>query len=316
MRTRQFLERITDNWPAKILSIVAAILLFLFYRISTLQERFINVPLHVITNESLVPTTSIPDSVRVTIRGKADTIFLVHQEDIDAFIDLSVYQHAGVYRVPVKVSRKGATASANFEIKVNPLELTVTLEKKVTRSVSVTAYIAGLPAKGYQLGQYFLTPDKVQIVGPESRVKGIDSIKTDPVDLNGKSQDFTERVGLALPDPEVKVAGNEMVQFHGVIQKVVIVKTIEPVDIVALDLDPKLKMQLSSTTGSIQVQGSQLDLENLRQGDATLDVECSKITKPGVYTLPAKPSVPRGLVVLSYSPEKVTLTITQGSGGQ
>ncbi len=316
MRTRQLFERITENWPAKILSIVAATLLFLFYRISTLQERFINVPLHVVTSTQFVPTSSIPDSVRVTLRGKADTIFLVHQEDIDAFIDLSVYQNAGVYRVPVKVNRKGATANADFEIKVSPLELTVTLEKKVTKTVKVSANITGFPAKGYELGQYFLSPQSVQIVGPESRVKGIDSLRTDPVDLNGKSQDFTERVGVAVPDPSIKVAGNEMVQFHGTIHKVIVVKTIEPVDIVALDLDPSLKMQLSSTTGSIQVQGSQLDLENLRQGDATLDVECSTITKPGVYTLKTKPSVPRGLVVLNYTPETVTLTVTKGNSGQ
>ncbi|HUX22930.1 MAG TPA: CdaR family protein, partial [Spirochaetia bacterium] len=156
----------------------------------------------------------------------------------------------------------------------------------------------------------------VQIVGPQSRVSGIISLKTDPVDLSGKSQDFTERVGLIVPDPTVKVSGNELVQFHGVIHNVVVVKTIEPVDIVALDLDPTLRMQLSSTTGSIQVQGNQLDLENLHQGDATLDIECSKITKPGTYTLQTKPSVPRGLVVLSYTPETVTLTVTKGSTDQ
>ncbi len=316
MKTRQLFERITANWPAKILSIVAAILLFLFYRISTLQERFISVPLHVVTNEAFVPTTTIPDSVRVTLRGKADTIFLVHEEDINSYVDLSVYKNAGVYRVPVKITRKGATANADVEIKVDPLELTVTLQKKVTKMVKVTANIRGFPAKGYELGQYFLSPDQVQIVGPQSRVDPIESLKTDVVDLNGKSQDFTQRVGLSLPDPTVKVAGNEMVEFHGVIQKVIVVKTIAPVDIVALDLEPSLHMQLDSTSGQIQVQGSQLDLENLRQGDATLDVECSGITRPGVYTLETRPSVPRGLVVLSYAPEKVTLTVTRGGPGQ
>jgi YbbR domain-containing protein len=307
---------LTNNWPAKVLSIVAAALLFLFYRISTLQERFISVPLQVVTNEAFVPTSRIPDSVRVTLRGKANTIFLVHQEDIGAFIDLSLYKNAGVYRVPVKVSRKGATANTDFEIKVDPLELTVTLEKKMTKTVSVTGNIRGFPAKGYELAQYFLSPDHVQIVGPKSRVKGVDSLKTDPIDLNGKAQDFTERVGVAVSDPTVKVLGNEMVQFHGIIRKVIVVRTIEPIDIVALDLDPNLRMQLSATTGSIQLQGSQLALENLRQGDATLDVECSQIKGPGVYTLPTRPSVPVGFVVLSYTPERVTLTISKGNSGQ
>lgn len=316
MRTRQLLERITANWPAKILSIVAATLLFLFYRISTLQERFISVPLHVVSNESFVPTSSVPDSVRVTLRGKSDTIFLVHEEDIDAFIDLRPYRNAGVYRVPVKVTRKGATANADFEIRVNPLEVTVTLEKKVAKIVQVVPDIRGFPAKGYELGHSFLSPDSVQIAGPASRVNPITSIQTDPINLDGKSADFTEQVGLALPSPNITITGNQAVEFHGIMQKIIVVKTIEPVDIVALDLAPNLRMQLDTTTGEIQVQGGQLDLANLKQGDATLDVECSQIMRPGVYTLPTTPSVPRGMVVLSYAPEKVTLTVTRGGRGR
>lgn len=316
MRTRQLLERITANWPAKILSIVAATLLFLFYRISTLQERFISVPLHVLSSESFVPTSSIPDSVRVTLRGKADTIFLVHEEDVDAFINLRGYRNAGVYRVPVKITRKGATANADFEIRVDPLEVTVTLEKKVTKMVQIVPDIHGFPAKGYELGHSFLSPDAVEIAGPASRVGPLTTIQTAPIDLDGKSSDFTEQVGLALPGPSITVSGNQTVEFHGIIQKIIVVKTIEPVDIVALDLASRLRMQLDTTTGEIQVQGSQLDLANLKQGDATLNVECSQITKPGVYTLPTTPSVPRGLVVLSYAPERVTLTVTRGGSGQ
>lgn len=315
MRTRQLLERITANWPAKILSIVAATLLFLFYRISTLQERYISVPLHVVSNEALVPTSPVPNSVRVTLRGKADTIFLVHEEDIDAFINLSSYKRAGVYRVPIQVSRKGASANADFSIRVAPLEVTVTLEKKVTKSVKVVPDITGFPAKGYELGQSFVSPNHVEIAGPKSRVDPIKEIHTDPINLNGKSEDFTERVGLALPDPSIQVPGNQMVEFHGAVQKVIVVKTIEPVDIVALDLEPNLKMQLSTTTGEIQVQGSQLALSDLKQGEATLDVECSQITQPGTYTLVTKPSVPRGLVVLNYAPQKVTIRVTRGGGG-
>lgn len=316
MKTRQFFERITNNWPAKILSIVAATLLFLFYRISTLQERFISVPLHVVTNESLLATSPIPASVRVTLRGKADTIFIVHEEDLDAYINLAVYKNAGIYRAPIKIQRKGATANSDFETKVDPLEVTVTLEKKETKTVRVVANIEGIPAKGYELGQYFLSPDHIEIVGPQSRVSKITSVQTNPVNIDGRSNDFSERVGLSLPQPTIKVSGSDVVDVHGVIEKVIVVKTIQPVDIVALDLEPTLRMQLNTTTGRIQVQGSQLDLENVRQGDATLDVECSKITKPGVYTLPVKPSVPRGLVVLSYRPEKVTLTVTKGGGSQ
>jgi YbbR domain-containing protein len=313
LKNKRLVERLTNNWPAKILSIVAAILLFLFYRISTLQDRYLSVPLHVITNDAFVPSTPIPQTVRITLRGKADAVFLVHEEDIDAYVDFSGYRAAGIYRAPIKVARKGSTAGSDIEIKVDPLELTVTMEKKGQKSVDVYPNIKGFPAKGYELGQYFLTPKQVEVVGPESKVSEISTITTDTIDLTGKTSDFTEKVGLAIGDPVVHVLGNEQVEFHGVIQKIIIIKTIEPVDVVALDLQPSFTMASDYKTGQIELQGGQLDLESLKPGDVTLDVECSQIHSPGVYTLPVKPSVPLGITVLNFTPERVTLTITRGS---
>ena len=55
MNPRQLLERIAHNWPVKVLSVALAVLLFLFYRISSLEERFFSVPLDLRINENLVP---------------------------------------------------------------------------------------------------------------------------------------------------------------------------------------------------------------------------------------------------------------------
>lgn len=314
LKNRRLVEKVTNNWPAKILSVVAAILLFLFYRISTLQERYLSVPLHVLTNDALVPANPLPDTVGITLRGKADSIFLVHEQDVNAYVDLSNYRVPGIYRAPIKITRKGGSVASDIEIKVNPLEVTVNLQKKGTRTVEVYPNIKGFPAKGYELGQFFLTPNQVEISGPASKVDEITTLTTNPVDLSGKTADFTQTVGLSINDPVISVLGNDAVQFHGVIQKIIIIKTVAPVDVVAIDLSPSFTMTTTNRTGQVQLQGGEVDLENLKPGDVTLNVECSQIRQPGVYTLPVKPSVPAGLTVLSYAPQRVTLTITRGGG--
>lgn len=314
LKSRRLVERITNNWPAKILSVVAAILLFLFYRISTLQERYLSVPLHVLTNDALVPANPLPDVVGVTLRGKADSIFLVHEQDINAYVDLSNYRLPGVYRAPIKIDRKGSSVASDIEIKVNPLEVTVTLAQKATKTVEVYPNIRGFPATGYELGQFFLTPNQVEISGPARKVNDITTLTTDPVDLSGKTADFTQTVGLSINDPVISVVGNNAVQFHGVIQKIIIIKTIAPVDVVAVNLNPAFTMTTTDKTGQVQLQGGEVDLENLKPGAVTLNVECSQIKSPGVYSLPVKPSVPPGLTVLSYTPQHVTLTISRAGG--
>ena len=45
MTGRALLERVFSNWVVKVLSVAAAVVLFLFQRIGSLEERFLGVPL-------------------------------------------------------------------------------------------------------------------------------------------------------------------------------------------------------------------------------------------------------------------------------
>jgi hypothetical protein len=74
LNSREFFARLLDNWPIKVLSIAAAILLFLFHRMGMLEERFFSVPLEVQVNEQLIPAETYPQTVRVTLRGRSEEI--------------------------------------------------------------------------------------------------------------------------------------------------------------------------------------------------------------------------------------------------
>lgn len=315
MKSSRVAERITNNWPAKILSVAAAVLLFFFYRISTLEQRYITVPLDVVANGYYTPSAPLPATVRVTLRGKADTIFGIREADIEAYVDLTTFRGEGIYRVPVQIRKKGSALDVDVEIRVDPIDVAVTLERAVQKTVQVFANVKGFPARGYQLGQYLLTPDRVVIEGPQSRVGSIADVSTGPIDLAGKTADFTTRVDLDVSDPTVRVIGNDSVEFHGIVQPIVIIKTIEPIDIVPMDLAPDLRLKADVTTGSIRVQGNQLAIERIKPGDITLTVDCAQIRGPGVHVLPTKPSVPAGISVLGFSPQTVSLTITRGGFG-
>ena len=83
------LKRLLRNWPAKVLSFVAALMLLVFHNITSLEERFFSVPLELRLSESLVPASNYPRQVRVRLRGDSEEVFRVVEENIVAFADFS-----------------------------------------------------------------------------------------------------------------------------------------------------------------------------------------------------------------------------------
>ena len=103
---RKLLARAAENWPAKVLSIALAIILFVFHRMSMLEDRFFSVPLNLEINSNLVPASSYPRMVRVSLRGDANSIYPILEDDIEAYLDLTRYTDRGHYRAPVQVRKK------------------------------------------------------------------------------------------------------------------------------------------------------------------------------------------------------------------
>ncbi len=315
MRSKLSPQRLLQNWPAKVLSLAAAVLLVVFNGVSRLEERYFSVPVQIQLPADHVPGAAYIQRVRVTLRGEGDAIFRVLEDDLVATIDLSPHNNEGVYRVPVRVEKRGTALDVDpLEIRVEPSEISVTLEQRDRRSVEVIPSIAGFPPPGYQLGQYQLSPSTVELQGPRSRMEGITSVLTEDVDLAGRRSDFAVRVRLVRPDPLVQIIGGDVVEFRGMVEEAVVLNTFEPVETVLLDLDPRFTIVSALPQGSVRVQGRQFDLDGIPPQDVQIVVDASGITAPGIYELPARPDVPRGLLVLRYDPARVEIEVVPSAG--
>ncbi|MFW5711520.1 MAG: YbbR-like domain-containing protein [Spirochaetota bacterium] len=312
MHLNKFFERITHNWPIKILSIAAAVLLFLFNQTATLEERFLSVPLEIRTAEQLIPAENYPRTVRVTMRGQSEDINLVLEDDITVYADFMQYEEEGRYTVPIRVVKEGSLAHIDpLELQVEPKKLSLKIEKKLSKSVKIEPLLVGYPAKGYELTQYFLTPSTVEIEGLESSIKNMKAVETEPIDLSGRTEDFTVRLRLKKPDQFASFPGGDTVEFFGIIQEKTILKTVENIDLIALDLAEDLAVSGVPQDTQMTVQGSQLRLEKVNTEDFMLTFDCSGIEEPGTYELEVSPDVPRGVLVLKYSPTSVEVDITR-----
>lgn len=304
----RFAKIIERNWPAKIISVAAAIILFLFYRATSLEERFFSVPLDIRINESYAVSSTLPSSVKVTLRGSEDNIFLVLEDDIEVYADFTVHAAEGQFLEPVKFRKTGSAQNIeNLEIRVEPSEIKLELERKIARSVKIQPQLTGYPEKGYELDQYLLSTEEALVEGPASHVQELEIIPTEELNLDGRVEDFYVRLSFDVKDPYLSFPAGDSVGFQGVITETTILKTFEDVGIIFIDLPSDLDVESEEVSGTIKVQGRQLMLESTSSEDFSLLADCSSITSPGEHEIAVRPLVPPGAAVLRFSPETIIL---------
>jgi len=299
-----------EDWPAKALSLLGAAGLFFFYQLNRLEERPLSVPLTVRTNGRYVPASQYPRTVRLVLRGESDAIFAIPENDLVATLDLAGFTSPGVWRVPVRVERRGSAVGIDpLEVSVEPSEVAISIEERVTREVAVTPSFRGYLEPGYELAGFTLVPDRVQVAGPSGLMAGVTDAVTDPVELSGKSGDFTVRVRLQPRDSLLELVSADVVEFSAEVRKAIVFKTFQDLAIFPSGLAPGLSLRTPLPAGSVRVSASRLELEAFVPGQDTLVADLSGITGPGVYTVAIVPRFPEGFQVESWLPMVGTVSI-------
>jgi YbbR domain-containing protein len=221
LNSRKFLLKITEKWPAKVISVAAALIISVFYRLNTLDSRIITVPLRVEASSNFIPTHSLSNSARITMRGEANNITTITEEDIEAFIDLNRYTKAGTHRVPIQIRKRGnALGVEPLEISVSPAEIYITLEEKISRFIHVFPVFYGTTAPGFELTNLSIIPESVIAEGPRSSLENLKEFTTAPIDIEGRSSNFTMLVNINNDKPDITIQGNRMVEFNGTISRI------------------------------------------------------------------------------------------------
>ena len=305
LNIRKTLDKVTENWVAKAASVGLAVFLFVFHRMTTLETRFFSVPLSVETNSAFVPSSTFPRVIRVSLRGDANSIYPILEDDIEAYIDLKKYNSVGLYRSPVQVRKKGSALGLEpLEIVVDPVEISLSLDRRVIKYLPLSANLRGNVEAGYDLESHSLSPTQVAVDGPAGVLETVSELHTDYVDLDGRSEDFSVMVNILNPDPLIIVRGNGMTEFKGYISLSVPVRNIDGLPIIPTGLNPLFQISIDRT-GSVRIEGSKDDIDQFTPSADFLSVDCSEINAPGEYNLPVRIQLPRVLSLVRLEPVEI-----------
>jgi YbbR domain-containing protein len=315
---KKILTGIANKWPIKVLSVVAAMFLFVFHRMGDMQERFFSLPLQLNINSNLTPGSLYPRNIRISVRGDADSVYLITEDDFDVFLDLSQYSEPGTYRAPVQIQKKNSSAETEaLEIKLEPMEVSLELDTRVSKYVPLSPDFEGYPEPGYELVSYTISPNQVVVDGPLKLLAGISELFTESLDLQNRNTDFSLSLRILNPNPLLIIRGEGVAEFRGFIREPIIIRSFDNLPVSPQGLSGDMEVVLHPPAVLVRIQGgNQEELNSLDGQNITVTVDCSALTEPGTYTLPLSVSVPSNLSLDRVEPETVEAVLGFREGGE
>ncbi|MCL1929444.1 MAG: CdaR family protein [Treponema sp.] len=308
---KRIFVRVTENWPAKVLSVVAAIFLFAFHRMNDIQERFFTVPLHLDISGNFLPSSVYPQNVRVILRGN-NSIYNISENDIEAHLDLTKYSEPGVYRTQISILRKGNAAEMDIlEITVDPAEISLDIDSRISKTVPLVPNFQGFLEQGYEIISYALEPKQVVIDGPEKLLLPVFEIKTDLIDLRGRNSDFSSNVRIINPSQLIRIRGDLTAEFRCFIKELIIIHNFNNLQINIRNLDDSFEAILYPPAASVRIQGEQSMLEGISASMLSIGINCGDIKESGLYELPLFVEEGMELKVDRIEPEFIKVEIHQ-----
>jgi YbbR domain-containing protein len=145
---------------------------------------------------------TLPDRVRLELRGPSGRLTRDNLSAVAVVLDLSDAQ-PGERTYTIRGRNLNLPAGVAFYRAV-PAQLTLHFEQLIVKEERVQPSYVNQPS-GYRMVSQQVTPAKVQVRGSAERVRGIDQVKTDPMDLSGVTGESVLHTRVNVGDPLVRV---------------------------------------------------------------------------------------------------------------
>jgi len=271
-------------------------------------ERMLVAPLELLNSpQHLVMVESPPASVEVRVRGASGRVGQLSPGAVVAMIDLSLAKEGPVYAHlrPAQVR----TVVGVEVLAVNPSSLKLRFEKSVSRSVPVVPPIEGVPAPGFVAGDTMIEPATVDVSGPESAMKRLKEVTTEPVSVSGQRGDVRQQVAIGLPESTLRVSAHGSVTVTVPIRPRAVDRLFTAVPIGVRNAGRGASARVAPAVLTVAVRGPQDVVEALRPEAVAAFVDLAGLG-PGQYNnRPVRVDPEKDVVVVRTEPATVQVRI-------
>lgn len=183
------------HWELKLLSVVAALALWLFVAGGEKSELVVPAP---VEYANLAPGLALAgrpqETVDVRVRALRTALGRLTPDDLRARVDLA---RAPGGEAVVELTPDDVRGPRDVTVlAVSPSRLRLRLEPVTTTKVRVEPELVGVPVAGYAVAGVSVRPPVVELSGPRSALTAQTAVRTAPIDVSGARGPVTRSVEL------------------------------------------------------------------------------------------------------------------------
>jgi YbbR domain-containing protein len=280
------ITKIKEDWKAKIVSILIALVFWVYVQELQYDTVNLSVPIDYIQQpENIFWKSEPPRFIKLVVRGKKEDIKFP-TSNLKAIVDLSEAR-PGKHNYSVLFDKKQIPEKVSISSSTD--KVIIDFDRGIQKILWIKAEIQGEVAEGFKLGRITVTPNRVQVKGPAQILNQIRSISTKPVIINDLKESATFHVPLTSENQFEIMNGSEVeVELTVYKQDTTNEKFIENIKIDILGKDPALNASLSTNTVKVYIKGNADDLKKIdpSQFHAFINLDGTRFIQKTLNILP------------------------------
>jgi YbbR domain-containing protein len=300
-------QALTRNLSLKLLSLLIAFGLWTFVNFG---ERDAEESLRVALELRNIPVDLMITSPRVNfidvrVSGPRTLLGRIDRNRLSIGLDLGgVRPGPAVFRLGVEQLNLPRGVKI---IRINPAQVTIELEAIAQRTVPVRVRLTGRPPPDLFIDETKVSPETVQVSGPQSYVHSVDAVDTEPLDLTDVPAGTLERELSLEPVGEYVSLSAARVAVQVRLDEVEITRELTGVPVTVRNTNYRYAVRPEVV--QLTLRGPKRVLSNLERGTIPVYIDAGR---EGLGERSIKPTVdlPSGAELVSMEPATVRLTLS------
>ncbi|MBN2704406.1 MAG: hypothetical protein JXR23_09375 [Pontiellaceae bacterium] len=256
-----------------------------------------NITVEVETPEGWAVLETSLDTVDALFLGSREDIRYLNREQLRVVVPITDPKPDQTMIIPLQQKFvKNNTTEAKVD-QFSPKQIEIRLDKEITRNLPVkAAFDASQLPEGIEIKSVVCKPATIQIKGAEQQLLKMESIRTEPIDLRNRQDDFKENVRVTLPPGGRLGSDSDRVTVEFQLKPYTHEKEFELIPVrIMRGLGDQRKITISPETIAVRVRGQQTKVEQLLPENIIAYADCSKLETSRTYTLEVNVDLPSGI---------------------
>lgn len=298
----------------RLVSVAAAVIVWYAIRAVTSNATIVtDIPLAIQAPPGWSVVDSSAKTVDVAFLGTREDLRYLNRELVKATVDARAHADNGAFSIELGPANVNAPGNARIDF-IRPANVSLQLDHEITKQVPVKVETQNLLPDGYEIERLVVTPATVELSGPAQLINDIESIGTEPVDLDGRIRSINKRRLALVPresltdvvlDPSAVTLDLTISErsTSSLFPDMAIRPMLPPGRAVRVDLDPDF--------ATLTVKGRPELMKNIAAEDLRLFVDITDLTHLDPVRLPIRAVLPDGITLVRTEPAAILVRLKE-----